>query len=347
MDLRQPFHHKVRHHVIRTAGVCDEWCREARMYDRILPTAFLGGVLLFLIYLVTVAAPINFASASLVKISQGMSVAQAAQVLKEKHIINSVIAFEVANALQPGGGKIVAGEYFFPGPQNVITIARRLATGDHELIPVKVRVPEGATAKEIAELLAEEIIDFDSEEFYRLALPKEGRLFPDTYFFMPGEEASLVLSAMLSNFEQHMADKKVAEAIAAFGKPLEEVLVMASILEKEAGTTKDRRLVSGVLWKRISLGMKLQVDAVFPYIIGVNTFELTKEQLQTDSPYNTYLYKGLPPGPIANPSLDSILAAVTPTKSNYLFYLSDYNSKMYYCANYACHQANARKYLGN
>jgi len=122
---------------------------------------------------------------------------------------------------------------------------------------------------------------------------------------------------------------------------------MASILEKEGATTKDREMISGILWKRISIGMKLQVDAVFPYIIGVNSLQLTKAQLQTDSPYNTYTHAGLPPGPISNPSMDSIMAAITPTKSNYLFYLSDLHSVMHYCANYACQQANAAKYLGN
>jgi len=88
-------------------------------------------------------------------------------------------------------------------------------------------------------------------------------------------------------------------------------------------------MIAGILWHRISIGMALQVDAVFPYIIGVNSLQLTKTQLQNDSPYNTYTNKGLPPGPIANPSIDSILDAVTPTKSNYLFYLSDLHGVMH------------------
>lgn len=347
MDPQLPFHHRVRHHVVRTAEVCDEWCREARMYDRILPTAFLGGVLLFLIYLVTIAAPLNFPSASLVKIPQGMAVSQAAELLKEKNIIHSTLLFEIAGRLLPGGSKIVAGEYFFPAPQDVFTVAWRLAQGDHELIPIKIRIPEGATAKEITQLFKQDIPDFDSAAFYAAALPNEGRLFPDTYFFLPGEDVGLVLTALEHNFGQHIADKTVADAIATFGKPLSDVLVMASILEKEGSNTKDRKLIAGILWKRISIGMALQVDAVFPYIIGVNSLQLTKTNLATTSPYNTYTHKGLPPGPISNPSVDSILAAVTPTKSNYLFYLSDLHSTMHYCATYACQKSNARRYLGN
>ena len=91
--------------------------------------------------------------------------------------------------------------------------------------------------------------------------------------------------------------------------------------------------------------MPLQVDAVFPYIIGKNTFDLTRADLKVDSPYNTYKYKGLPVGPIANPGLDSMVAAMTPVKSNYIFYLTDMQSKFHFSVTYAQHLANQKKYL--
>ena len=122
---------------------------------------------------------------------------------------------------------------------------------------------------------------------------------------------------------------------------------MASLLEREVPLTYDRRVVAGILWKRIRLGMPLQVDAVFPYIIGKNSFNLTKSDLATDSPYNTYLYKGLPAGPIANPGLDAILAAVTPLPTSYLYYLSDKYGNLHYSATYEQHLANKHKYLGS
>ncbi|MDO8548140.1 MAG: endolytic transglycosylase MltG [bacterium] len=347
MEPHRPFHRWVRPQGIRIARVCVAWSREVRLHDRIVPMAVIGGALLFVTYLATLAAPLNFPSASLVKIPQGMTIGEAGQLLKEKNIIYSTLLFEAINKVEPGGGKIIAGEYFFSGPQNVFTVAWRLAQGDHELIAVKVRIPEGASAKEITQLLKQTIPDFDSTEFYTKALPKEGRLFPDTYFFTPGEDADLVLTAFQNNFNEHISDKTVADAIAKFGKPLEQVLTMASLLEKEAPDTKDRQIIAGILWKRLSINMPLQVDAVFQYIIGVNSLKLTKVQLQTDSPYNTYLHKGLPPGPIANPSIDAIVAAVTPTKTNYLYYLSDLHGTMHYCATYSCQQSNARKYLGN
>lgn len=317
------------------------------MYDRILPAAFLGGILIFLIYFVTIAAPLNFPSASLLKVPAGSSVGEVAALLKEKNIIHSTLLFRAVERLYGKNAPIVSGEYFFSGPENIFTIVSRLVHGDRELVPVRVRVPEGATAQQISDLLAQKIPDFDDTSFLAQAKPDEGMLFPDTYLFLPGEDPSVVLSSFINNFKLHLSDPAVADAITKFGKPQNEVLTMASIVEREGATTKDRRMISGILWHRIAVGMRLQVDAVFPYIIGVNSFQLTKADLLTDSPYNTYLYAGLPPGPISNPSLDSILAAVQPTKTTDLYYLSDMQGTMHFCATYACQQANQRKYLGN
>ena len=138
---------------------------------------------------------------------------------------------------------------------------------------------------------------------------------------------------------------KAQDAIKKSGRTQDEILTMASILEKEASKIKDRQQIAGVLWHRIDVGMPLQVDAVFPYIIGKNTFELTREDLAVDSPYNTYKYKGLPPGPIGNPGLDSILAAATPIKSKYVFFLSDKQGNFHYAVTYAQHLVNKAKYL--
>ncbi len=347
MDPKEPLHHRIRHHIVHTAGVCDAWCREARMYDRILPASFLVGVLLFLVYFVTLAAPLNFPSASLVHISEGANITEVAQLLKQKNIIRSALLFEGLERLRGGGAIVIAGEYFFPGPETVITVANRIASGDHELTPVRVTVPEGVTAVQISHLLAQDVPDFDSTGFLALAQPKEGTLFPDTYFFLPGEDVDLVLTTFENDFNEHIDAPTVAEAITTFGKPQSEVITMASILEKEAPDTKDREIISGILWKRISIGMALQVDSAFVYILGVDSLQLTTADLATSSPYNTYTHKGLPPGPISNPSLDSILAAVQPIQTDYLYYLSDLQGNIHYCATYACQLVNQRRYLGD
>jgi UPF0755 protein len=168
-------------------------------------------------------------------------------------------------------------------------------------------------------------------------------MFPDTYFFRPGQSTEAILSVFENNFSVKLL--KAQKAIAASGHSLDEILTMASILEKEASKTQDRQKIAGVLWHRIDVGMPLQVDSVFPYILGKNTFQLTLEDLKYDSPYNTYKYKGLPPGPINNPGLDSIIAAATPEKSKYVFFLSDRQGNFHYSVTYTGHLANKRKYL--
>lgn len=344
----EPTKHKFasRAHIAHIAGVCHGWCKEKRMYSRILPLSFLFGVLLFLVYTLTFGAPIAFPKGALMRVPQGKSVTVVAERLKEKHIINSTFLFKVAVRIFSGSNdKIVAGEYFFPSSENVFVIAYRLVSGNFELTPVRVTVQEGATVEQIAKLLEKKIPDFDTDGFRKLAKDQEGYLFPDTYFILPGEDPALVLGAMKANFTMHIRRPEVAAVIAASGRTLAELVTMASLLEKEAAILEDRRMIAGILWKRISIGMKLQVDAVFPYIMGKNTFELTRADLKVDSPYNTYLYKGLPPGPIASPSLEAIIAAATPVKSNYLFYLSDMQSNFHFSTTYDQHLKAQKRYL--
>jgi UPF0755 protein len=302
--------------------------------------AALSGIYLFLI-----SAPFNFPNGAYINIPTGSSITSAAETLKDKGVIRSTLLFRASVYLFGEDRHVVAGEYFFPSRKNVFTIAGRLGTGDFEVDPARVRIPEGATLSDIAKLLARNVPDFNIVEFMRAARGKEGYLFPDTYFFMPGQGTTAILSAFQSNFNKNIA--KIQPQITSFGKPLSDIIVMASLLEREAPSTQDRRIIAGILWKRISIGMPLQVDAVFPYIIGKNSFDLTQADLKTDSPYNTYTNKGLPPGPIANPSLDAILAAVTPVTTNYLFYLSDKNGAIHYSATYNQHLAAKSRYLGD
>lgn len=341
----KPAHSRVRGHVVRVAGVCDEWCRQWRMYDRIFPATFLFGVLLYLVYFLVIAPPLDFPSATYLKIKDGQTLEETVAKLKEKHIIRFGFIFSELVTLSSSKNTVLPGEYFFPGPENVVTVARRLAHGDFELTPVKVTFPEGVTTKDMAKLLAQKIPDFDSDTFVQASATKEGFLFPDTYFFMPGAEAGTIIGALETNFRKHVASSDVEQQILSFNKPITDVVTMASLLEKESPPTNDRRIIAGILWKRIAMGMPLQVDAVFPYIIGKNSFNLTKTDLKTDSPYNTYKNKGLPPGPIANPGLDAILAAVTPIQTKYLYYLSDRQGNFHYSQTYAQHLANQRRYL--
>ena len=150
---------------------------------------------------------------------------------------------------------------------------------------------------------------------------------------------------MNDNFNKKMEPWK--GAIENSGHSLRDIIIMASILEREATTEKDKTMVAGILWKRISLGMPLQVDATFMYLLGKKSSELTVSDLKMKSAYNTYQNKGLPAGPIANPGIVAIRAAIIPTESPYLYYLSDNNDEMHYAKTFEEHKANKAKYLGN
>jgi UPF0755 protein len=213
------------------------------------------------------------------------------------------------------------------------------------LTPVRMTFFEGLTAKQMGDLLDKKVPDFDAATFETLGQQKEGYLFPDTYYVLPGEDPVVLLGAMQHNFDNHVL--AASTSIQKFGKPLASVIIMASLLEREAPDLHDRQIIAGILWRRIALGMPLQVDAVFPYILNKPGSQLTKADLGVDSPYNTYTHLGLPPGPIANPGLTSITAAVTPIKTSYLYYLSDKQGNFHYCATYACQLANVQKYFGS
>ena len=122
---------------------------------------------------------------------------------------------------------------------------------------------------------------------------------------------------------------------------------MASILEKEAQNFEDRQKVASILWKRIAIGMPLQVDATLDYILDKNTYELTLTDLATSSPYNTYKYRGLPPKPIASPGMESIKAAISPTPTKYLYYLTDRDGKFYFAQTFEQHLVNKTKYINH
>jgi UPF0755 protein len=134
-------------------------------------------------------------------------------------------------------------------------------------------------------------------------------------------------------------------AIASSTRPLDEIIKMASIVETEARMEKTRRVVAGILWERIRRGMPLQVDVSFRYINGKTTRNLTVSDLKIDSPYNSYIYKGLPPTPIANPGLEAILASANPIKTDYLYFLTGKDNVMYYARTFEEHVVNTELYL--
>jgi UPF0755 protein len=287
--------------------------------------------------------PRDFPEGELIQVKQGWTVSEVAEYLGEHGVIRSPFIFKVIAIITGLDNKLVAGYYVLDDRPTMLEVFTRLARGEYHLVPVKVTIPEGATTEEVGLILDKSVPGFDLDAFKVAAADWEGYLFPDTYFFMPGTTVEEIIQTMNDNFVMKL--RPLEKRLSDSGHSLEEIVTMASLLEEEARTTQSRKVISGILWKRVSTGMRLQVDAVFPYIIGKNTYELTKEDLRFDSPYNTYRYKGLPPGPISNPGLDSIMAALSPESSPYWFYLSDLDGNMHYARNYDQHKVNAVRYI--
>lgn len=307
---------------------------------------FIAGALCFLsvfgfFYYTAVRPPSDFPSNSSITISPGATLSGTAALLQRENVIRSPFWFSVAVRLLGGEGRVTAGDYFLGGPENVLTIARRVVFGAYGFVPERITIPEGSTNARIASLLSLQLPKFDAEQFKLLSAEKEGYLFPDTYFFLPHTTAADAVAMFESNFRNRIAP--VQDAIASFGKPLSEVVTMASLIEREAPNTNDRRIIAGILWKRLAIGMPLQVDAAFSYVNGGKP--PASKDFSVDSPYNTYLHRGLPPTPICNPGLDAITAAVTPVATDYFYYLSDKTGAIHYAVTFDEHKANKKKYL--
>ncbi len=302
----------------------------------------LGLFVLFGVYLFFHHSPKDFPIGQVVTVNPGQSLQSITNELYKTHVIKWPFLFRSTVIILGGEKRVIAGDYFLDHKEGPADLAYRLVHGEFRLETVKVTIPEGWTISQIGDYLEKNLIHFNKKKFLSLAKGEEGYLFPDTYFISQYTTPETIISMMKSLFE-----KKVLSipGITTGSHKLGDIITMASILEEEARTTESRKLIAGILWKRLSIGMPLQVDSTFLYINGKNTYELTKDDLQIDSPYNTYVYKGLPKGPIGNPGLDAIMAAFEPTKTSYLYYLSSRDGTMHYAKTFDEHKLNRVKYL--
>ncbi len=173
----------------------------------------------------------------------------------------------------------------------------------------------------------------------------EGYLFPDTYRIFASTTADEIARKMLSNFESKVTPTMMAE-ISRQHKTLHQVITMASVVEKEVTSKNDMKIVAGIFWDRIKNGQALESCATLAYILGENKAQYTYEDTRIESPYNTYINRGLPPGPIANPGLNAISGAIYPTYTDYNYFLSRPDTKeTIFSRTYEEHTANKQKYL--
>ncbi|HEV3245517.1 MAG TPA: endolytic transglycosylase MltG [Candidatus Paceibacterota bacterium] len=319
----------------------DDWREHTNR--RTLIIIIVVGVLAAAAYLFVIQPPENFPSDQLVTVPEGTSLDAISQTLYDDGVIRSPLAFKIIVMLLGRERGVYAGDYEFKQPENIFFVAHSLSVGAYGLIPVRVRIPEGARMRQMAEIYAAQLPRFDAQSFLAQTQIDEGYLFPDTYFFLPNATEATVIQAMHQDFDLQIAS--VQPIIASSTHSFADIITMASIVEEEASDTQDRQMIAGILWRRIAQGYPLQADPTLLYVTDKTDSQLTIKDLQNTSPYNTYTRKGLPPTPIGSPSLDSIEAAAEATSSPYLYYLADRNGVTHYCKTYSCQLQNERRYF--
>ncbi len=314
-----------------------------RLRNRKITAITVAAIIAILLVLYLGSAPSRTPLNTIVSVDKGEGVESVSEKLSENGVVRSKFMLRSVILLLGGERKVVYGLYSFEYSQNAYRVAKRLMDGNYQVETVKLTIPEGMNRVAIADICSQKLSLCNRRMFLDQTINLEGYLFPDTYFFLPYAHTEEVIEVFHNTYEEKI--EPLRERISDFGKTEKEVLTMASILEGEARQKETRRMVAGILWKRISLGMPLQVDTTFQYINGKGSAELTLDDLKIDSPYNTYVYKGLPPTPISNPGLESIEAAITPIKSSYLYFLTGSDGTMHYAKTHDEHVANKRKYL--
>ncbi len=285
-------------------------------------------------------------------IPPGTTIYTISQTLHDSGIIQSPWLFRIWARLTATDRHLQSGLYRFPRPYTIEATLHKLRTGKGELI--KLTIPEGLTLHEIATLVESHLYvprdsflhyAHDTSFLHSLGIPAttaEGYLFPTTYFLPPFISARHVLKEMIHQFYQHITPDMLNRA-SQLGFSLHEIVTLASIIEKEAVLKSELPLISSVFHNRLSRGMKLEANPTVEYALGHKKRWLTNKDLQTPSPYNTYLYPGLPPGPICNPSLDAILAALYPADTDYLYFVSRGDGTHIFSKTYTAHKRAVRR----
>lgn len=281
-------------------------------------------------------------------VAKGQGVNTIADRLTEAGYIKHPLVFRYLVKMENLGNKIQAGSFELSPSMTPIEIGRALTQGTNDLW---VTIPEGWRREEIAESFQRQGLDqFKIEEFLSLSAGDEGKLFPDTYLVSRQATASQLYTLLTNTFERKVLDELATE-IARSNRDFNDVLVMASIVEREASGAEEMRHVAGILWNRIELGMPLQADATLQYVKGYDKTEqkwwpqpLSRDK-ELKSPFNTYQNPGLPPRPISNPGLNAIKASLNPIETNNLFYLHDRQGRIHYAQTLSEHNANVERYL--
>jgi UPF0755 protein len=300
-------------------------------------------------------------------VARGDSLKNITHELKKQGLITNELLFRIYVFVKGVSGSLQAGDYSLNAAMSFSDIVGKLRSGD--TIKIGATIFEGFDIDQVEATLNARFNDpkicggncgkkivlsyFKTKDFKnRFSFLKdapddaslEGYLFPDTYKFTSVDDHDSVAREMLKTFEANLSTD-ILEEIKRQGKTVYEVVTMASLVEKEVRGASDKRMVAGIMMNRLAGGMPLQIDATLAYITDKRTTRFSIDDTKIDSPYNTYVYRGLPKGPICNPGLESILAVVYPKKSDYYFYLSASDGHTVFSKNFQAHLVAKRNYL--
>lgn len=309
----------------------------------IVAAAAIAGVL--------TAPPVPPPGATLV-VHEGDSLASVATRLARAGVIRNALLFRIAARLAGRDRSLQPGEYAFTAPLTTPELLDLLASGGSQ---PELTIPEGLTVREVAALLArggygdaERFLCLTEDPDFLMAAgvpgPQlEGFLFPDTYRFTTVMSPSEILGIMVRRFNERFDAERYRRA-AARGLSVNEIVTLASIVEKESSLATERPVVAGVFYNRLRLGMPLQSDPTVIYALPHFEGNLSRTDLARPSAYNTYVITGLPPGPIANPGLAAIDAALAPTDTSYLYFVSRNDGSHVFAATLPDHNRNVARY---
>ncbi len=299
-----------------------------------------------------------------VTIIEGSSVEDISAILAAQGFIRSPLVFKLHARFTGVASQLKAGTYVLQHSVSTRDIVRQLASGGADPNEVTIQVIEGWTSQEIEDHLIEKGLDASEfaetvkltqpsfeATFLTTGLPSgagaEGYLFPDTYSVYIDSTPDEIIQKMLTNFEKRVASAPNTALAGQSSHTFFELLTIASIVEQEMQNSPDRRIGAGIFLQRYDDGYPLESDATINYITGKNTTRPSADDLARESSYNTYSHIGLPPTPISNPGLDSILAVLDPTETDYYFFLHTPKGLTIFSKTFEEHLANKAKYYPN
>lgn len=288
------------------------------------------------------------------EVQPGMTLKQVALELSSQGLIISPSAFQGIAYIQDKEQQIMVGEYSLSPSMLPVEIIHRLTSGKTILYPLT--IPEGYRITEIASLLHTQglanpevfILQTKDKDLIRsLDIPTdslEGYLFPETYHLSKFTTENKIVRTMVSTFKEQVLKPQLLKKVKESPLSWHEIITLASLIEKETGLDSERKIISSVFHNRLKKNMRLQTDPTVIYAIEKFDGNIRKRDLKIDSPYNTYKYKGLPPGPISSPGIKSIVAAISPIKSNHLYFVSRKDGSHHFSSTLVEHNRAVKKY---